>query len=61
MCTANIFLVAVILVCVMKEISFENYYTFFTGILLHVDLMVLLPLTCKLIIRQSYLYWWLKK
>jgi len=27
-CIANVFLVATILVCVMKEINFENFYTF---------------------------------
>jgi hypothetical protein len=34
---ANIFLDAVILVCVMKEIIFEKFYTLFKGILLHVN------------------------
>jgi len=37
-CTENIFLVAAIFVCVMKEITFENCYTFFKGILLQVNL-----------------------
>jgi hypothetical protein len=35
---AHIFLVAAILVCVMKEIIFENFYTLFKGIPLHVNL-----------------------
>jgi hypothetical protein len=38
LCNANLFLVAAILVCVMKEISFENCYTFFKGMLPHVNL-----------------------
>jgi len=39
-CIANIFLVAAILVCVIKEISVKNFYTFFKGTLrvLHVNL-----------------------
>ena len=39
-CIANIFIAATILVCVMKIISFENCYTFFKGILLHVNLIL---------------------
>ena len=37
-CIANIFLLAAILFCVMREISFENCYAFFKCILFRVNL-----------------------